>query len=83
MPGSSGPASRRKIASPPTEIASSEAPWKASHIDIVLCRPVAARASFNAMPIADVPPGANSTFFSPPGASSVEAARQAIAARLA
>ena len=53
--------SRRKIASPPTEIASSDAPWNASHIDSVLCRPVAWRASFSAMPIAAVPDGANST----------------------
>ncbi len=51
----------RNTASPPIEIASSEAPWKLSHSDSVLCRPVARRASFSAIPIASVPPGANST----------------------
>ena len=69
MPGSRGPIPPRKISSPPTEIASSEAPWKASHIDTVLWRPVAARASLSAMPIAPVPLGQKSTLFRSPGAS--------------
>ncbi len=59
----------RNTASPPIEIASSDAPWNESHIDSVLCRPVASRASFSAMPIASVPPGANSTLPSGSGAS--------------
>ena len=59
----------RNTASPPIEIASSDAPWKASHIESVLWRPVASRASFSAMPMASVPPGANSTLPSGSGAS--------------
>jgi len=80
--GRSGPMSRRKIASPPTEIASKEAPWKESHIEIVLNRPVAARASFKAMPIAVVPPGANKTCFKLPGASSASFCANRIAGKL-
>ena len=60
----------RNTASPPIEIASSDAPWKESHSDSVLWRPVATRASFSAMPIASVPPGANSTLPSGSGARS-------------
>src|SRR5207247_2305592 len=33
-------------------MASSEAPWKASHMLITLCRPVTMRASLSAMPMA-------------------------------
>ena len=57
--------SLRNSASPPSEMASSEAPWNESHIEMVLCRPVARRASLSAMPIASAPPGANSTFSRP------------------
>ena len=71
MPGSSGPMSWRKIASPPTEMVSREAPWNESHIDSVLNRPVAMRASLSAIPTAAAPPGANSTLPSEPGASPV------------
>eukprot|EP01050_Picozoa_sp_SAG11_P007109 SAG11_NODE_581_length_8363_cov_13.931873_3_plen_70_part_00 len=35
------PTPPRKICSPPTETQSSDAPWNESHIEIVLCRPVA------------------------------------------
>ena len=75
VPGRSGPTLRRKRASPPTEIASRLAPWKASHIESVLWRPVAKRASFSAMPIAAAPLGARSTLSSRPGASSRGAGR--------
>ena len=51
-------------------------------MDSVLCRPVACRASFSAMPIAAVPDGANSTLFSRPGASSASRRANSIAARL-
>jgi hypothetical protein len=70
VPGSNGPIPLLNSASPPTEMASKEAPWKDSHMDTVLKRPVATRASFSAMPTALVPPGASSTLFKLPGASS-------------
>jgi hypothetical protein len=51
----------RKTSSPPIEMQSSDAPWNESHIEMVLCRPVARRASFMAIPTALVPPGQRST----------------------
>ena len=68
-PAAAARCSCERRASPPIEIASSDAPWKLSHSDSVLWRPVARRASFSAMPIASVPPGANSTLPSGSGAS--------------
>jgi hypothetical protein len=70
VPGSSGPIRLRNTPSPPTEMASSPAPWNESHVEMVLNLPVARRASFKAMPIALVPPGVKSTLFRSPGASS-------------
>lgn len=52
VPGRSGPTLARKMASPPTEMQSSEAPWKDSHMEMVLWRPVAMRASLRAIPTA-------------------------------
>ena len=69
----------RKIASPPIEIVSREAPWNESHIDSVLKRPVAMRASLSAMPTAAAPPGANSTLPSEPGARSVSSLASSMA----
>jgi hypothetical protein len=60
-------------------MASSVAPWKESHIEIVLNRPVAARASLRAMLMASAPPGAKSTFFNRPGASCASFAARRIA----
>ena len=72
----------RNTASPPIEMASSDAPWKLSHSDSVLWRPVASRASFSAMPIASVPPGANSTLPSGSGASAASFEARSTAAAL-
>ena len=74
--------SLRKTASPPIEIASSDAPWNESHSESVLWRPVATRASLSAMPIARVPPGAKSTFDSGSGASDESLAASSTAAAL-
>ena len=46
----------RNSCSPPTEAAPKPAPWKASQKEMVLNRPVAARASFSATSTASDPP---------------------------
>ena len=51
-------------------------------MEIILWRPVAARASLMAMPMAPAPPGAKSTRFKSPGASSVSFLARRIAGRL-
>ncbi len=53
------------------------APWKESQNDMVLKRPVAARASLSAMSMASEPDGANSTFAS--GAGVISASLRASA----
>ncbi len=52
------------------------APWKLSQNEIVLCRPVAARASLSAISIASEPEGASSTLPSPGGRERDQPLRQ-------
>ena len=82
VPGMSGPMPWRKIASPPIAMVSRVAPWKESHMEIVLCRPVAIRASFSAMPTASAPPGQKSDFFKGSGAISASFFARSTATRL-
>ena len=51
-------------------------------MEIILWRPVAARASLMAMPMAPAPPGAKSTRFKSPGASSVNFLARRMAGKL-
>ena len=71
VPHIRGPMPLRNTVSPLKEIVSRVAPWKESHMEIVLYLPVAMRASFIAMELASAPPGAKSTLSRFPGASDV------------
>ena len=63
VPGSRGADAAAEHGPPPSEMASSEAPWKASHIDRVLKRPVTRRAELSAMPMAaGTSPGRTESF---------------------